>query len=86
MCSQKMALIRLVREEQHSDEVKEGEVIKTIPEAEKKRDVDSEITLYISAGKETSTLADYRGRNAEITMASLEDKGFKSINSDRRIF
>ncbi len=71
----------VVREEQQSDEVKEGEVIKTIPEAEKKRDVDSEITLYISTGKEKSTLADYTGYNAEITMASLEDKGFKSIKS-----
>ena len=51
----------VVSEEQQSDEVKEGEVIKTIPEAEKKRDVDSEITLYISTGKEKSTLADYIG-------------------------
>ncbi len=72
----------VIGEEQHSDEVKEGEVIKTIPEAEKKRAVDSVITLYISAGKERSTLADYRGRNAEITMASLDDKGFKSIDSN----
>lgn len=68
-------------EEQHSDEVKKGEVIKTIPEAEKKRAVDSEITLYISAGKEPSTLADYRGRNAEITMASLVGQ-FKSLDSN----
>ncbi len=71
----------VISEEQQSDEVKEGEVIKTIPEAEKKRDVDSEITLYISTGKEKSTLADYIGYNAEITMASLDDKGFKSIDS-----
>ena len=49
----------VISEEQQSDEFKEGEVIKTIPEAEKKRDVDSEITLYISTGKEKSTLADY---------------------------
>jgi len=68
-------------EEQQSDDIKEGEVIKTIPEAGKKRDIDSEITLYISAGKEKSTLANYIGYNAETTMATLEDKGFKSIDS-----
>ena len=72
----------VLSEEQQSDEVKEGEVIKTIPEAGKKRDVDSEITLYISSGKEKSTLADYSGDNAETVMASLEDKGFKSIKSE----
>jgi len=72
----------VVSEEQQSDEVKEGEVIKTIPEAGKKRAVDSEITLYISIGKEKSTLADYIGDNADEVMASLADTGFKSIKSD----
>jgi len=71
----------VVSEEQQSDEVKEGEVIKTIPEAGKKRDVDSEITLYISSGKEKSTLADYIGDNADEVMASLNDTVFKSIDS-----
>ncbi|KAA0966554.1 Stk1 family PASTA domain-containing Ser/Thr kinase [Sporosarcina sp. ANT_H38] len=68
------------KKEESSDEFKKGEVIQTIPEAEKKRDVDSVITLYISTGEETMELANYVGRNAEITIASLADKGFKSID------
>lgn len=72
----------VVSEEQQSDEVKVGEVIKTIPEAGKKRAVDSEITLYISTGKEKSTLADYIGDNADKVMASLDDTVFKSIKSE----
>lgn len=71
----------VVTEEQQSDDVDEGEAIKTIPEAGKKRGVDSEITLYISTGKEKSTLADYIGENADKVMASLDDTLFKSIDS-----
>ncbi|MBO0585829.1 Stk1 family PASTA domain-containing Ser/Thr kinase [Sporosarcina sp. E16_8] len=70
-----------ISQELQSDDIKEGEVIKTIPEAGKKRAVDSEITLYISIGKEKSLLADYIGSNAETTMASLEGQ-FKSIESE----
>lgn len=73
----------VISEEQHSDEVKKGEVIKTIPEAGKIREIDSVITLYISVGEEPSILADYTGRNADITMASLVDKGFKSIDLNK---
>ncbi|HJF32841.1 MAG TPA: Stk1 family PASTA domain-containing Ser/Thr kinase [Sporosarcina psychrophila] len=69
-------------EEQQSDEVVKGEVIKTIPEAGKKRSVDSEITLYISAGKESVKLADYTGREVTKIIELLDDDGFKSIESE----
>jgi eukaryotic-like serine/threonine-protein kinase len=66
-------------EEQPSDEVKAGEVIKTIPEAEKKRDVDSVVTLYISTGKETMDLDDYSGQYFSQVSTILANYGFNSI-------
>ncbi|WP_422123554.1 Stk1 family PASTA domain-containing Ser/Thr kinase [Planococcus sp. X10-3] len=65
--------------ERHSEEVEEGLVIRTIPEAGKMRSVESEIQMYLSLGKESSEMADYVGRNIGQTRELLEPR-FLSIN------
>ena len=65
--------------ERHSDDIVEGSVIRTIPEAGKLRSVESEIQLYISLGKESSQMADYVGRNIDQTLNLLESR-FLSVN------
>ena len=68
--------------EQSSEEVEEGKVVRTIPEAQKMRDRESEIQLFISTGKETTELADYVGRNIEQATELLEDQNFKSVEQN----
>lgn len=58
-------------QERYSEEVEEGHIIRTIPEAGKLRDKESEIQLFISLGKESSELADYVGRDIEQTVELL---------------
>lgn len=65
--------------EQFSDDVEAGLVIRTIPEALKMRDRESEIQLFISNGQESKEIADYVGRNIDETLELLEDADFKSI-------
>lgn len=70
-------------QERYSEEIEEGHVIRTIPEAGKLRDKESEIQLFISLGKESSELADYVGRDIEQTLALLESK-FEDINQKEK--
>lgn len=70
------------RMEQISDEIEAGKVIRTIPEAGKKRDVGSSVTLYISTGKERFELQDYTDRSYESVLTLLEVYGFLSIEAD----
>lgn len=67
-------------QERYSDEIEEGAVIRTIPEAGKLRSKESEIQLFLSLGQESSELADYVGRDIEQTMALLDSK-FQDINT-----
>lgn len=67
-------------QERYSDEIEEGAVIRTIPEAGKLRNKESEIQLFLSLGQESSELADYVGRDIEQTMALLDSK-FQDINT-----
>jgi eukaryotic-like serine/threonine-protein kinase len=69
------------RTEQPSNDIAEGEVIKTIPEAGKKREVGSSVTLYISTGKEKTTLIDYAGSEFSQIATLLENYHFKSVKS-----
>ena len=64
---------------QPSNDVKAGDVIRTIPEAGKEREVGSSVTLYVSTGKEEMTLLDYRKRELSSVTALLENFDFKSI-------
>lgn len=67
------------RTEQNSDEFETGQVIRTVPEAGDKRQSKTEIKLYVSIGKEKTTLTDYTDRDFEQVMGVIEDYGFKSI-------
>lgn len=66
-------------EEQPSEEVEEGLVIRTIPEANKMRDRESEIQLFISSGKESIEFQDYVGRDIDQTLELL-GSDYKSVN------
>ncbi|MCG7342821.1 Stk1 family PASTA domain-containing Ser/Thr kinase [Sporosarcina sp. ACRSL] len=68
--------------EDYSDEYDAGQVFRTNPEADKKRDIGSSVTLYVSIGKETMELTDYTGRDYEEIANFLEGFGFKSIEPD----
>lgn len=67
---------------QPSNDVKAGDVIRTIPEAGKEREVGSSVTLYVSTGKEEMTLLDYRKRELSSVTALLKNFEFKSIESE----
>jgi len=67
-----------------SEEVEEGSVIRTIPEAEKMRDRESEIQLFISKGKETAQMDDYVGETIEETTELLEEQNFQSIEQTEK--
>ena len=66
------------RTEQTSDEFEAGKVIRTVPEAGKERRPGTEITLYISTGKEATELVDYTGQDIE-QVIGIVDEMFKSI-------
>lgn len=66
--------------EELSDEVDVGRVIKTTPEANKLREKGTEITLYVSIGKEKIEMEDYVGQDYDRIEGLLEDQ-FKSIRS-----
>ncbi|WP_084245104.1 Stk1 family PASTA domain-containing Ser/Thr kinase [Planomicrobium okeanokoites] len=66
-------------QERYSDDIEEGAVIRTIPEAGKMRSVESEIQLYLSLGKESAEMADYVGRNIDQTMELLNARDFLSV-------
>lgn len=63
--------------EDYSDEYPAGQVFKVNPEEGKKREIGSAITIYVSIGKETTTLTNYIDRDYEDTVTFLEGLGFK---------
>ncbi|MGM0827133.1 MAG: Stk1 family PASTA domain-containing Ser/Thr kinase [Bacillota bacterium] len=62
--------------EQSSDDVPEGEVIKTNPKAGRMANEGSSIDLYVSTGKEKVEVEDYTGQNYEDVLSELEEMGF----------
>jgi len=67
-----------------SDEFPAGEIIKTVPEAGKKREKGTEITLYVSTGQEKLEMNDYTGRDFTEVASILEKYKFKSIDSEEK--
>lgn len=67
--------------EELSDEVDAGKVIKTNPEANKVREVGTEITLYVSIGKEMVEIDDYIGHDYDRVASILDREGYKSVDS-----
>ncbi|WP_338753951.1 Stk1 family PASTA domain-containing Ser/Thr kinase [Bacillus sp. FJAT-52991] len=68
--------------EQFSDEIPEGEVIKTSPSAGRIAQEGSNVNIYISSGKETFTLEDYEGKPYEEVYEELKKQGFKTIHKE----
>lgn len=73
----------VVREsvEEASDEIEEGKVIKTTPEAGKLRPKGTEITLYISIGKELVEVDNYIGKDYKQIANLLVDSDYQSTDS-----
>lgn len=65
--------------EEASDEYEKGEVIRTDPVAERKRDYGSSVTLFVSTGKETVEMENYVGQSFEQVASLLANYGYKSI-------
>jgi eukaryotic-like serine/threonine-protein kinase len=70
------------RKEISDDEVEEGNVIRTNPEAGKMIKEGNEIDLYISTGKEEMELSDYTERMYDDVVTLLEGKNFKDIEKE----
>ncbi|CAH2713307.1 Serine/threonine-protein kinase PrkC [Neobacillus rhizosphaerae] len=66
------------------EEVKNGKVIKTIPEIGSTVKENSKINIYISSGKEKYELSDYVTRQYEDVYGLLENKGFKDIRKNEK--
>lgn len=69
------------RIEQASEDVEPGKVIRTDPEAGKKRDVGTPVILYVSKGKETTKIESYTGEQF-IQTARVLANYFRSIDSE----
>ncbi|WP_392456212.1 Stk1 family PASTA domain-containing Ser/Thr kinase [Chryseomicrobium aureum] len=67
--------------EQYSEEVEEGQVIRTTPEAGRMRDPETEINLYVSQGPETIKVNDYVGRSIEQVRPLVADS-FQSVTEN----
>lgn len=76
---EKEGFIADARTEQPNEEFQKGEVIQTIPEADKKRELGTSVKLFISSGKETAQLADYTDKDYEQIATLLDNFNFKSI-------
>jgi serine/threonine-protein kinase len=67
--------------EEFSEEIEEGQVIRTIPQSGKIRDEETEIDFIISSGKEPVSLADYVGRDINEVRELLAQQNFISIDT-----
>ncbi|WP_252503650.1 Stk1 family PASTA domain-containing Ser/Thr kinase [Sporosarcina sp. Marseille-Q4943] len=68
--------------EDYSDEYPAGQVFKTNPEANKKREIGSAVILYVSIGKETTELTDYIGKDYETIADFLNGFGFRDVRPE----
>lgn len=65
-----------------SDEIAEDHVIKTDPKFGDSVKEGATINLYVSTGKETTPLSDYKGQQYDSVYQLLSDQGFKNINKN----
>ncbi|SFJ94318.1 serine/threonine protein kinase [Halobacillus dabanensis] len=73
--------LNVVRETRFSEDVEEGDVIETDPEAGMTVKEGSEVTVYLSNGKERVEFPDYTGEEFERVKEELESKGYGGISS-----
>jgi eukaryotic-like serine/threonine-protein kinase len=69
------------KEEIPDDEIEEGRVIKTSPEAESTVKENTSVKIFVSTGKEKIELEDYVERSYDDVIPLLEDLNFKDINT-----
>src|SRR5699024_8010599 len=62
-----------------SEEVEEGLVIKTDPEANRSVKEKSTVNVFVSEGKEKVKFGDYVGENFGQTKRLLEEEGYKDV-------
>ena len=67
--------------EDFSDEVEQDRIIRTTPEAGRMRDLETEITLYVSQGPELVEMNNYVGRSVEQVRPLVSDQ-FKSLTEN----
>ncbi|MDQ0427817.1 serine/threonine-protein kinase [Planomicrobium stackebrandtii] len=67
--------------EEYSEQVEADHIIRTIPEAGKMRDRETEIQLFVSLGKEMTEMDDFVGSTIEEANEALEDENFASVES-----
>ncbi|MBC1867337.1 Stk1 family PASTA domain-containing Ser/Thr kinase [Listeria seeligeri] len=68
--------------EKNSDDVDEGKVINTDPDAGEMKEKGTKVNLFVSIGSKKITMDDYTGRSYDDTKALLEEQGFKNISSE----
>ncbi|WP_256521714.1 Stk1 family PASTA domain-containing Ser/Thr kinase [Halobacillus sp. A5] len=71
--------LEVKREAVFSDDVEEGLVIRTDPEAGRVIKEESRVTVYSSRGKERIEFEDYVGQNYDDVKTDLEDQGYQSV-------
>ncbi|GAB4072428.1 serine/threonine protein kinase PrkC [Barrientosiimonas marina] len=69
------------REMDYSEEIDEGQVIETDPEAGSTVNEDTLVTMMVSQGKETVTMSDYTGDDYDQVKRILKNKGFDNITA-----
>ncbi|WP_164669053.1 Stk1 family PASTA domain-containing Ser/Thr kinase [Virgibacillus doumboii] len=70
------------RELEYSDDIEDGIVIKTDPEAGNTVKEEDTVTLIVSQGKEKVEFDDYIGDDFDQTKRILEDKGFDDVTGE----
>ncbi|REJ10830.1 Stk1 family PASTA domain-containing Ser/Thr kinase [Halobacillus trueperi] len=73
--------LTVTRETRFSDDVEEGDVIETDPEAGMTVKEESNVTVYISNGKERVEFSDYTGQDFDRVKEELEEKGYEKVDS-----
>ncbi|GGJ43690.1 serine/threonine protein kinase [Virgibacillus kapii] len=78
------------REEVFSEDIEEGNVVRTSPEASSTVKEGSNITVFISKGKEKVTFENYEGKDFDQVKRLLEDEGYEVLdpyeeNSDQPV-
>ena len=69
-------------EAQYSDDVDEGEVISSSPEAGTEVDEGTEVTIVVSLGAQPATVPDLRGKQASAAESALSDAGLNGSSSE----
>lgn len=64
---------------ENSEDIKEGSVIGTNPEAGLERKKGTEVDIIVSEGKETVAMADYDGKNIDQVKTLLSKQSFKKV-------